>query len=323
MLISTEGWRNELTPRLASSFRGRARVFVATNAWKTVVVAVNFAYRMESAHRCTGLLFITMRISHLATVRSGRSLAAHRNQFGEYKNDSFSSPNHEYLLYFCVQGRATIHVQGHFNNDAVVRRQYSAIGYYSNLSNASLGEAELLPPKYIIAFALFNRMITDYLQHLSIYLLFYFIFIPNAIVGNLNSDEEKISSKTFWLENILKEDKNTFNLNYFSFNTVSHFTGDENAFNDFSFNFVQSLSIKSEENWDTSLPHVIYAIFNYLYHPTRCSGQLEINSLNMKRYVKWRNFSSSFFLPISSIKPSTIVRSQLYGAKKYRGDNKD
>lgn len=137
MLISTEGWRNELTPRLVIS-RPRAYSWLRTRE-KNVVVAVNFAYQMESAHRCTGLLFITMRISHLATVRSGRSLAAHRNQFGEYKNDSFSSPNHEYLLYFCVQGRATIHVQGCFNNDAVVRREYSAIGYFSNLSNVSLG----------------------------------------------------------------------------------------------------------------------------------------------------------------------------------------
>jgi len=97
------------------------------------------SHQMESAHRCTGLLFITARISHL-TPRNrtiGRSLAAHRNQFGEYKNGSFSSPNCEYLLHFCVQGRTTIHVQGRLNNDVIVR-EYFASGYFSNLSNVSL-----------------------------------------------------------------------------------------------------------------------------------------------------------------------------------------
>lgn len=47
----------------------RARIR-GSSAWKNVVVAANFTYQMESAHRCTGLLFITVRISHLAMERS-------------------------------------------------------------------------------------------------------------------------------------------------------------------------------------------------------------------------------------------------------------
>lgn len=69
MLISTEGWKNELS-RLASW----PRAYSWSNAWKNIVVAVNFAYQTESAHRCTGLLFITMRISHLATVARSRRI---------------------------------------------------------------------------------------------------------------------------------------------------------------------------------------------------------------------------------------------------------
>jgi hypothetical protein len=85
-------------------------------------------------NRCTGLLFITERVSHLATKRS---LVARcwriETSLVNTKTVLFHHRTANIFLYFCVQGRATIHVQGRFNNDAVVRLAYSAISYFSNL----------------------------------------------------------------------------------------------------------------------------------------------------------------------------------------------
>lgn len=53
---------------LIYSWRAREKAFAVVVV--VLVFATNFAYQMESAHRCTGLLFITARISHLATERS-------------------------------------------------------------------------------------------------------------------------------------------------------------------------------------------------------------------------------------------------------------
>jgi len=87
-------------------------------------------------NRCTGLLFITERVSHLATKRS---LVARgwriETSLVNTKTVLFHHRTANIFLYFCVQGRATIHVQGRFNNDAVVCFAYSAIGYFSHLSS--------------------------------------------------------------------------------------------------------------------------------------------------------------------------------------------
>jgi len=104
-------------------------------------------------NRCTGLLFITERVSHLATKRS---LVARgwriETSLVNTKTVLFHHRTANIFLYFCVQGRATIHVQGRFNNDAVVCFAYSAIGYFSHLLSmipARSGPFPLTPSRFL------------------------------------------------------------------------------------------------------------------------------------------------------------------------------
>lgn len=75
-------------------------------------------------YRCTGLLFITARISHLATKRSV-ARGASKPVWWTQKRFFFIIELANIFYIFVFQGRATcIHVQGRFNNDGGYSRVF-------------------------------------------------------------------------------------------------------------------------------------------------------------------------------------------------------
>lgn len=167
---------------------------------------------MESAYRYTGLLFITARISHLATERSvarSRRIESIETSLENTKTVLFHRRTASIFYISVFKAVQTVHVQGRLNNDVIVR-EYSAIGYFSNLSNVSLrtpGQIQLLPRKYIVTFMLFTWM-TEHLRFSYIASLISFIVIRNAwITHDYRKSklwEKKIPSKISRLKKILK-----------------------------------------------------------------------------------------------------------------------
>lgn len=145
-----------------------------------------------------------MRISHLATERSvARSLVAHRNQFGEYKNGSFSSHTEPQVSSTFLCSRPCIHVQGYFDNNASIPRSYPR--YFSNLSNVSLSLPSLSCSfhgnirVYIVVFVYFHNRIIENIQSpyiasilvIPFILSFAMLKLTKLTTGNLNSVRSK------------------------------------------------------------------------------------------------------------------------------------
>jgi len=136
MLISTEGWRRKRARVLPRHFV-RALIRDERVVGKALSVVVRrclsplISHQMESAHRCTGLLFITARISHLAPRNGtiGRSLArgASKPVWRIQKRFFFITELRVSSTFLCSRP------YNHSRSRSSQQRRDCAIGYFFNL----------------------------------------------------------------------------------------------------------------------------------------------------------------------------------------------
>jgi len=189
-----------------NKYRGskkRARVLSRhfARSWRAheknvVAAATNFAYRMKCAHRCTGLLFIIARISHLATERS-LARGASKPVWWIQKRFFFITASIFYISVFKAVQPFTFKVA------STTTRLYTSIPQsvtrliYRTWARAPGERSSFLHGYRFYAFMLFNRMI-EYLRVFSYIasILFILVYIFNYY-RKCKFCEKKTCSKNF------------------------------------------------------------------------------------------------------------------------------